>query len=231
MKNHTSRKRLSKHLKGFIKPFPRYGKAINAIVLFGVMILLAGAITGTILHIQAINVSKHSLSNKSTGSDNSSTQTPTTQPAQSTTPSTASTTTTPKPSSSSSSEDSQTVALENQESLIMKCDNETSAADDALRTVYNSAQATYNTDIANGDQQAESDYPAGSDTLSEVEYNILNGEIAKYNATVAPAWATYQNAYNTINSQGCNLSMTYSESDIMKPVLPNYSPGPTFTSP
>ena len=100
-----------------------------------------------------------------------------------------------------------------------KCDDETSAADHALNAVYNAAQATYNADIAERDQQAESYYPAGSYTLSQVEYSIRKDEITKYNATVAPAWATYQSAFNTINSQGCNLAMTYSESTIMKPTL------------
>jgi cytoskeletal protein RodZ len=99
--------------------------------------------------------------------------------------------------------------------LTTQCDNEISAADAALKAVYDPAQATYNTDIATRDQQAESDYPAGSYTLSEVEYNIINAETTKYNATVAPAWATYQAAFGTFNSQGCTQAMTYSESNII----------------
>ena len=148
-----------------------------------------------------------------------------TQPAQSSNPST-----TTKPSPNSTQQDSngctpgtdsyqQCTNSVNYINLMDKCDNEMSAADDALMAVVNPAKTTYNTDITNGDQQAESVYPAGSDTLAEVEYNIMNGEITKYNNTVAPAWATYQSSYNTIDSQGCNISMTYSEYIIMMSAL------------
>jgi cytoskeletal protein RodZ len=136
----------------------------------------------------------------------SSTPTPTTQPAQTTTPSTPATTTTPKPSSSSSTDDPQIDALNNQINFMTECTDDMSTAYDAYYAVLTSAENTYNTDLSNEDQQAESDYPAGSYTLSEVENNILNGEITKYNATVAPAYATYLSAMNTINSRGCNLT-------------------------
>jgi hypothetical protein len=135
--------------------------------------------------------------------------TPTTQsttvssPTQATTPPTTST---PQQSSSSSTVDPQTEALQNQINFITGCDNDMSTAYDAYYAVVTSAENTYNTDLATEDQQAESYYPAGSDTLSEVENNILNGEITKYNATIAPAYATYLSAMNTINSRGCNLT-------------------------
>lgn len=119
MKNISSQSRkriirLSKHLKRFIKPFPRYGKAINAVVLLAfVMLVVAGAAALTV-HNKPTPIATNPTS--STGGNNcllsnsgcsdsksSSTPTPTTQPAQTSTPSTPATTTTPKSSTPTTS--------------------------------------------------------------------------------------------------------------------------------
>ncbi len=108
MKNHTSRKRiirLSKHLKGFIKPFPRYGKAINAVVLLAFVMIVVGGAAALTVHNkkpQTVVLKQASSTNKPVSTP--ATTAPTTdnntstQPAQTTTPSTPTTTTTPKPS-------------------------------------------------------------------------------------------------------------------------------------
>lgn len=200
--------RLSKHLKSFVKPFPRYGNAINAVVLLAFVMLVVGGAAALTVHTkkpQTVVLKQASSTNK-TVSKPAATPTPTTQPAQTTTPSTPATTTTPKPSTSSSTDDPQADAIENHINFMLQCDSDMSTAYDTYSAVVTSAENTYNTDLANEDQQAESDYPAGSYTLSEVESNIMNGEITKYNATVAPAYATYLSAMNTINSRGCNLT-------------------------
>lgn len=109
--------RLSKRLKRFIKPFPRYGKAINAVVLLAfVMLVVAGV--GAALNIYnkptPITTSPTSSTDDNicvlgssgcSDSQNSSTTTPTTKPAQTATPSTPATTTSPQSSTDSTTSD------------------------------------------------------------------------------------------------------------------------------
>ena len=103
----------NKILKRLAKPFPRYGKAINAVVLLAfVMLVVAGAAALTV-YKKPTPITTSPTSN--TGGNNcllsnsgcpdsksSSTPTPTTQPAQTTTPSTPATTTAPKSSTPTS---------------------------------------------------------------------------------------------------------------------------------
>jgi len=88
-------------LNGLVKPFPRYGKAINAVVLLAfVMLVVAGAGAALTVHNkkpQTVVLKQASSTNKPVSKPAA---TPTTQPAQTSTPSTPATTTKPKPDSS-----------------------------------------------------------------------------------------------------------------------------------
>lgn len=123
MKNPTDRQskkralRLRKHLKRFIKPLPRYGKATNIIVVLAfVLLVLAGAAALTMYKKPAAIITNPTSStaenscllSNSGCPDSKSSSTPaptTTQPAQNTTPTTAATTTSPQSSSDSSTSD------------------------------------------------------------------------------------------------------------------------------
>ena len=113
LKQHLKRLYSNKALKRLVKPFPRYGKAVNIVVLLGfIMLIVAGAGSALTVYNKPTHIitrptsstdSNNCLLNKSgcPNSDSSSTPTTTTQPAQ-TTPSIPATTTTPKSSTPTS---------------------------------------------------------------------------------------------------------------------------------
>lgn len=190
-------------LKSLVKPLPRYGKAINAVVLFGVMIFLAGAITGTILHIQAINASKHSFSNKSTGSDSSSTPTPTTstptpttQPVQTTTPSTPTSTTKPK----SSTPTSYPTVIDGFVWASPTCHYLAGYGEANDRYVLVQALWTQQSSLASNVSGLINQYNENGLSTSQETLNTINNEITIFNNFVS---TTYSQYVSEVNSIGC----------------------------
>lgn len=231
--------RLSKYLKRLVKPFPRYGKAINTVVLLAfVLLVVAGVGAALTVHNKPTDIITKQTSStagnncllSNSGCPDSQKSSTSAQPAQSPATTSAPSTTT-KPANDTQSQDSicgspgsagyqECIDNVNYINLSAQCDNEISTADNTLMDVVNQAKGTYNTDLANDDQSFEEQTGITSSELTSLEYDAMEQEVGKYNATVAPAWATYQSSFNSFNSQGCNQSMTYSESDIMMPVPP-----------
>jgi hypothetical protein len=222
-KHHLKRLFTNKMLKSLVKPFPRYGKAINAVVLLAfVMLVVAGAAALTVHNKPTpITTSPTSstegnnclLSNSGCpDSDKPSTPTPTTQtPATTSTPTQPVTSSAGSSTSGSGSSESQQNSASDQalnsalQQLLpaVNCDSQDHQASEAANTygsVLAQAQAAYNSEMSLW-TIAQSYTPP---TTNPPESVYLADAEADYNAIADPGWTTYNSTINSLIAQGCN---------------------------